>query len=486
MAELYMSRTCKWGTLRVVGGDVWNHEGDVLITPANNRLSGREGIDYMVHQKAGEELTQATRNICLEMRKINAPPCAVTQNVVTEPYALADRFKHIIHVVGPDCRRPNQDETRRDLLPVTYENLFKTLDELDGVETIVTPPISMGVFAYPHREGARLTLETVLGILDAEEDPGIKMFTVVVKEKNFISNMRTVYREINDLLRVLTRQTNEDEAMSDLPRMVSVALESSKFAFDAVLMVSNDSRKVRSIVPVLPKNVPLRVMTSLNRVRDALIEHQIDAQVLEEGLSSKGLSVLNELYDLVLQGMGERWVAKGGRLLIVMAEPIDGVLVVDSAMLGAGRLASIAEEQAIELDVLMRMIELSRAVGTRGREGSAVGALFAIGNIQKMRGHSTSMVLNPFKGHSVSKRDVRNRENHETMAEFAWLDGAILFNREGIASDAGRYIQVPAGLSPKSGEGGRHLAARAISQLSDGVSIAVFFNWKYCSLCQWA
>jgi DNA integrity scanning protein DisA with diadenylate cyclase activity len=271
----------------------------------------------------------------------------------------------------------------------------------------------------------------------------------------------------------LTQQTNEDEAMSDLPRMVSVALESSKFAFDAVLMVSNDSRKVRSIVPVLPKNVPLRVMTSLNRVRDALIEHQIDAQVLEEGLSSKGLSVLSELYDLVLQGMGERWVAKGGRLLIVMAEPIDGVLVIDSAMLGAGRLASIAEEQSIELDVLMRMVELSRAVGTRGREGSAVGALFAIGNIQKMRGHSTSMVLNPFKGHSIAKRDVRIRENHETMAEFAWLDGAILFNREGIASDAGRYIQVPAGLSPKSGEGGRHLAARAISQLSDGVAIAV-------------
>ncbi len=34
MAELYMARTCKWGTLRVVGGDLWNHEGDVLITPA--------------------------------------------------------------------------------------------------------------------------------------------------------------------------------------------------------------------------------------------------------------------------------------------------------------------------------------------------------------------------------------------------------------------------------------------------------------------
>jgi hypothetical protein len=58
----------------------------------------------------------------------------------------------------------------------------------------------MGVFAYPHREGARLTLETLLGFLDGEEDPGVKTFTIVVKEKNFISNMRTVYREINDLL----------------------------------------------------------------------------------------------------------------------------------------------------------------------------------------------------------------------------------------------------------------------------------------------
>ena len=170
MAELYMARTCKWGTLRVVGGDVWNHSGDVLITPANNRLSGREGLDNMIHQQAGQELTQATRNICLEMRKINAPPCAVTNNVVTEPYALADRFKHIIHVVGPDCRRPNQDENRRDLLPETYYKLFATLKELGVMENVISPPLSMGVFAYPHREGARLTLETLLGLLDSEED----------------------------------------------------------------------------------------------------------------------------------------------------------------------------------------------------------------------------------------------------------------------------------------------------------------------------
>ena len=128
-----MARTCKWGVLRVVGGDLWDHTGDALITPANNRLSGREGLDSLIHKKAGQELTQITRNICLEKRKINAPPCAVTHNVVTEPYALRDNFKHIIHVVGPDCRRPSQDESRRQLLPDTYHNLFERVKAMDDV-----------------------------------------------------------------------------------------------------------------------------------------------------------------------------------------------------------------------------------------------------------------------------------------------------------------------------------------------------------------
>ena len=274
--------------------------------------------------------------------------------------------------------------------------------------------------------------------------------------------------------------------MSDLPHMVSVALESSSSSFDAVLMVSNDRRKVRSIVEVLPSNLPLRVMTSLSRVRDALVEQDIDAHVLEEGLSSKGLSILNELYDLVLQGMGERWIAKGGRLLIVLAEPIDGVIIVDTKMLGAERLTAIAEEQGIDLDVLVRMIELSRAIGTRGREGTAIGALFAIGNIQKMRGHSTAMVLNPFKGHSETKRDVKNKENHETLAEFAWLDGAILFNREGVASDAGRYIQVPSGLTPKSGEGWTPPHDSSDFTIDRWCQHCRFLNWKHRLVCKWS
>ena len=195
-----MARTCRWGVVRVIGGELHLQEADVVITPANNRLSGREGLDAQIHKAAGDELRDFCTAVRVEQRKLNLPPCPVTTNVVSSSFNLKERFKHIIHVVSPDCRRPNQDETRRELLPQTYHHLFDTLKGMKDVSVVMAPPLSMGVFAYPHREGARLTLETLLGIMDGEEDPGIKEYNIVVKERNFIKNMRTVYRESNDLL----------------------------------------------------------------------------------------------------------------------------------------------------------------------------------------------------------------------------------------------------------------------------------------------
>ncbi|MDP7001122.1 MAG: macro domain-containing protein, partial [Candidatus Poseidoniaceae archaeon] len=194
------SRTCRHGRLFVIGDDLHKRSADVLVTPANNRLSGREGADAEVHKKAGEELRDACRQISIEQRKLNQPPCAVTTNVVTKPFGLSEQCKHLVHVVSPDCRRPNQDDDRRELLRTTYENMFATIKDLKGVKTVVAPALSMGVFSYPHREGARMTLDILLNWLDGEEKTGIDEYVLIVKERNFISNMRTVYRESEDQL----------------------------------------------------------------------------------------------------------------------------------------------------------------------------------------------------------------------------------------------------------------------------------------------
>ena len=38
-------RQCQYGDVRVLYGNILRVEGDLLVTTANNRLAGREGLD---------------------------------------------------------------------------------------------------------------------------------------------------------------------------------------------------------------------------------------------------------------------------------------------------------------------------------------------------------------------------------------------------------------------------------------------------------
>ena len=104
----------------------------------------KKGLDAQIHKAAGDELRDFCTAVRVEQRKLNLPPCPVTTNVVSSSFNLKERFKHIIHVVSPDCRRPNQDETRRELLPQTYHHLFDTLKGMKDVSVVMAPPLSMG------------------------------------------------------------------------------------------------------------------------------------------------------------------------------------------------------------------------------------------------------------------------------------------------------------------------------------------------------
>ena len=76
--------------------------------------------------------------------------------------------------------------------------MFEEIEKIKPRETLLTPPLGMDVFAYPHREGARMTMEIILDWMDREEDPGVKMVLIVTDEVNFLNNMKTVYRESED------------------------------------------------------------------------------------------------------------------------------------------------------------------------------------------------------------------------------------------------------------------------------------------------
>ena len=196
MAEVVIVRECQHGQVRVLFGNLPRVEGDVMVIPANNRLAGREGLDERLQQAAGPELREFCAGIARERRKFNLQPCGVGEAVTTPSFNLP--AKHLVHVVGPDCRRPTQDNFRRELLKKSYEALFEAVEKLDPRGTLVTPPLGMDVFAYPHREGARMTMEIILEWMDGEDDPGVDMVLIVTNENNFLTNMKTVYRESED------------------------------------------------------------------------------------------------------------------------------------------------------------------------------------------------------------------------------------------------------------------------------------------------
>ena len=145
-------------------------------------------------RKALGELGKLTK----ERRKENLQPCGVGEAVTSPGFNLP--AEHLVHVVGPDCRRPSQDNFRRELLKNSYDALFEQVEKIEPRETLVLPPLGMDVFAYPHREGARKTMEIILEWMDGEDDPGVRMVLIVTHEDNFLNNMKTVYREGEDQL----------------------------------------------------------------------------------------------------------------------------------------------------------------------------------------------------------------------------------------------------------------------------------------------
>ncbi len=196
MADVVIVRECRHGQVRVLYGDIVKVEGDVMVIPANNRLAGREGLDERMQQAAGPGLREHCVAIAKEKRELNLQPCSVGEAVSTPSFDLP--ASNLVHVVGPDCRRPTQDNFRRELLRNSYGALFEEVEGLEPRDTLVLPPLGMDVFAYPHREGARMTMEIILAWMDSEDDPGVKMVLIVTHEDNFLNNMKTVYRESED------------------------------------------------------------------------------------------------------------------------------------------------------------------------------------------------------------------------------------------------------------------------------------------------
>lgn len=125
-------------------------------------------------------------------------------------------------------------------------------------------------------------------------------------------------------------------------------------------------------------------------------------------------------------------------------------------------------------EVFERVVTLASQLAVEGREGRPVGAVFVLGDSDRVLEQSRPLVLNPFKGHPESERSLLDPELEETIKEFSSLDGAFVIRGDGVVLAGGTQLlpTVPHGHLP-GGLGTRHGAAAGITACSESIALCV-------------
>jgi DNA integrity scanning protein DisA with diadenylate cyclase activity len=185
-----------------------------------------------------------------------------------------------------------------------------------------------------------------------------------------------------------------------------------------------------------------------------------------------GVDALIQTKDLLFGACVEGLVSENDKVLCVVANTVEALISFDVKETGITQLKESVEDR-LDINILDAVLSLSFEIAREGREGKNVGALFVIGDSDNVLKYSRQLIINPFQGHSEEERNILNRENWETMKEFALLDGAFIINNEGIAVSTGRYVGVSWDIYLQGGLGGRHLAAASISKTTKAIAVTV-------------
>ena len=120
---------------------------EAIVNPSNTALSGRGGVDGMIHQAAGSGLSE-------ECKLLGG--CQTGKAKITGAYQLP--YKAIIHTVGPVWKGGKNREA--ELLASCYREALRVAEE-NHIRSLAFPSVSTGTYKYPIKEAARIAVRTV-------------------------------------------------------------------------------------------------------------------------------------------------------------------------------------------------------------------------------------------------------------------------------------------------------------------------------------
>jgi len=126
-------------------------------------------------------------------------------------------------------------------------------------------------------------------------------------------------------------------------------------------------------------------------------------------------------------------------------------------------------------EIVERVIDLASELGKEGREGKPVGALFVVGDTDRVLPLTRQLILNPFRGYPEEQRNILDESLEETVKELSALDGAFIIRGDGIIETCGAYLKTASQdeFDLPRGLGARHHAAAAITSVTDSIAITV-------------
>lgn len=129
----------------------------------------------------------------------------------------------------------------------------------------------------------------------------------------------------------------------------------------------------------------------------------------------------------------------------------------------------------VQPEVAERVVSLAAELGSEGREGKPVGAMFVVGDTQRVHQHSRPLILNPFQGYREEERNLLDPRLEDSIKELSSLDGAFVVRGDGIVESCGACLEAAPERPPElpPGLGARHHAAAAITAVADCLAVTV-------------
>jgi len=258
-----------------------------------------------------------------------------------------------------------------------------------------------------------------------------------------------------------------------MTEFVKTVLRAKEEMSPSNILLLTESKKLMENLSEDLDEVPLTIFTQSPALSSFFNKNNVDIQKINSS-PAVGLDVLDQAKELVLSCVAKGLIYEDDHVMVVVSTDIQTILCFDMKELGIVNLRKEIEDK-IDLELLEKIFELGTKIVREGKEGFPAGALFIIGDMNRVLNRTTESVQNPLEGQADDKNNIKHEENWNTIKEFAMLDGALILDKFGNPVAAGRYVifKDDSDIRVQDGLGGRHLAASYITDKTDAVAMVV-------------